>query len=147
VGWVAFRDVGLLAFGLLNLVVLRWLTGSESPRALVAALSVVALGFFLLNTRMQVNYSLPAIALLCILWATGDRRYRRILLAVTLTCLINWLLLDWRRGALAPAPARLLHLLNAAAYVLAGFALFLAARRTVAGTGREATRRARDALR
>jgi Gpi18-like mannosyltransferase len=147
VGWVAYRDVGLLAFGLLNLVALRWLTGREDPWALVAALSVVALGFFLLNTRMQVNYSLPAIALLCILWATADRRYRRILLAVTLMCLINWLLLDWRLGALAPTSVRLLHLLNAAAYVLAGVVLFVAARGTVAGTGRQAPRRARDALR
>jgi hypothetical protein len=85
-----YRDLGLMLFGLLYLVTLARLVARDSPRQVVLAGSVIALGFFFLNTRMHVNYVFLAFPLLCALAPAGGLRPRLALAAATLACLIDW---------------------------------------------------------
>src|SRR5262249_11543793 len=67
---LTYRNLGVLAFGLLYLVVLHALLGRSRAKSWVAGGAVVALGFFVLNTRMHENYVFLTFPLLSALAAS-----------------------------------------------------------------------------
>ena len=127
-GVIAFREVGLLAFGALGLILLWLLLGRTKPQTVVAAGAAMALGFFMLSTRMHVNYAFPVFAFLAIL-VTAEWQYIPITSIVIITSLIDWELLD----ELIPDRAILktVHLINAGFFVLAFVILLVVAGRTI----------------
>jgi len=115
-GLVSYRDIGLVAFAMLNVLVFYWLVGRFTSVNLFASAALIGLGFFVLSTRMHVNYLFSVFALLSIL-AGIDRRYGLILAAITIACLVDWNVLGSVMSSVS------IHLVNAAVYVLALVAL------------------------
>ncbi|MGI9148390.1 MAG: hypothetical protein ACR2IK_17885 [Chloroflexota bacterium] len=89
---LSYRDVGLLAFGALQVLVLVRLGRDTSTRRLTQAAAVLALGFFIVNTRMHVNYVFLAFPFLCALAAgsLSGPASRLVLVAVTMACIVDW---------------------------------------------------------
>lgn len=128
-GLLSYRDIGLVIFSTLNIWVFYWLLGRFTSVNLFVSSSLIGLGFFVLSTRMHVNYSFPVFALLSVLLPI-DRRYWAVLVAITITCLIDWNILGPITGSTS------FHLINAAAYVLAFVVLLFVVRVQVAGQSR-----------
>jgi Gpi18-like mannosyltransferase len=116
-GLITFRDIGVLGFGLFCAVVLFWLFRQYDRERVIAAGALVALGFFILTTRMHENYSFPVLAFLSVLWASRNHWYKVVLLVTTIAALINWMVLD---DFVAPGDLLPLHLANSVLF-LAGF--------------------------
>ncbi|MBI5305185.1 MAG: DUF2029 domain-containing protein [Chloroflexi bacterium] len=129
-GVIAYREVGLIAFGVLCLIVLYGLLGRTKPHTVVAAGAAMAFGFFMLSTRMHVNYAFPVFAFLAILVASREWWYTPIGALTIVTSLVDWELFD----EFIPARALLktIHLVNAGFFVLAFVLLLLAVRATIA---------------
>jgi hypothetical protein len=87
---LSYRDVGLLAFGSLQVFTLSAVWRRFSPRHVAQGAAVLGLGFFLLNTRMHVNYVFLAFPFLCALAGTRQPGARLVLACVTLACIVDW---------------------------------------------------------
>jgi len=131
-GLVAYREVGLVLFGALCLILLYGLLGRAKPHTVVATGAAMAFGFFMLSTRMHVNYAFPVFAFLAILVTGRDWRYIPITALVTLTSLVDWELFD--EFFSDRALLKQFHLVNAGFFVLAFVATLFVARATI---GRE----------
>lgn len=131
-GLVAYREVGLVLFGALCLILLYGLLGRAKPHTVVAAGAAMAFGFFMLSTRMHVNYAFPVFAFLAILVTGRDWRYIPITALVTLTSLVDWELFD--EFFSDRALLKQFHLVNAVFFVLAFMATLFVVRATI---GRE----------
>lgn len=146
-GFVPYRDVGLLLFGVLYLVVLYWLLGRSRSESVIAGAALVSLGFFVLNTRMHVNYSFPAFALLCVLCASTYRLYKLVLVGVTVSSLLDWGVLERLLPGASPGALACAHLFNSGLCLLAFAALFVAVRNTVVSEPRRGSLLRRDVTR
>ena len=93
-GVIEYRMIGLAAFGTLYLATLYWLAGRAKPQNAIAASALIALGFFILSTRMHENYSFPVFALLSILGVSRDWRYAFLLIVTTGANLVDWQIFD-----------------------------------------------------
>ncbi|MBI5649875.1 MAG: hypothetical protein HZC40_05415 [Chloroflexi bacterium] len=123
-GVIAYREIGFIAFGLLCLLTFYWLAGRAQPKSALAAGAIAALGFFIVSTRMHVNYSFPAFAFLSIMCVANDWRYALALVLATIAALFNWQLFDeWFPNQTALTIARLI---NSGIFV-AAFAILIAA--------------------
>lgn len=135
-----YRDLGLIAFGALNVVLAGLLAGRRSARSLIAGAATVALGFFMLNTRMHVNYSFPTLAFLSMLCTLREPRYRMILAMVSFSMIVDWNVFDQALAELGPVAVAWSHRINAGVYVAAFVALLVTAIGTIRREPRVAVR-------
>jgi Gpi18-like mannosyltransferase len=128
-GTITYRDIGFIAFGLMCLLTFYWLAGRAQSQSAIAGGALAALGFFIVSTRMHVNYSFPAFAFLSILCVARDGRYALALALATIAALFNWQLFDeWFPNPTALTTARLI---NSGIFVAAFTILLTAVRDTI----------------
>jgi len=89
-GSLTARTVGLLAFGVANLLVLF---RSHEQRTRWMSAAYIGFAFFMLSTEMHENYLYPTVVLLVIA-ACSARRYVLLALIITVTALANMALHD-----------------------------------------------------
>jgi Gpi18-like mannosyltransferase len=128
-GIITYRDIGFIAFGLMCLLTFYWLAGRAQSQSAIAGGALAALGFFIVSTRMHVNYSFPAFAFLSILCVARDGRYALALALATIAALFNWQLFDeWFPNPTALTTARLI---NSGIFVAVFTILLTAVRDTI----------------
>jgi hypothetical protein len=93
VGPLTWNAAGFLLLGALYVPTLIRLRRSSDPRALYVAAASIAVGFFMLSTRMHENHLFCALPLLA-LAGVRSRPGRVVLLVLTTTMLANMLLHD-----------------------------------------------------
>ncbi len=93
VGALSYRRASLLLFGLLVALAFPVLHAARDPRMVATVAAALTLGFFVVSTRMHVNYSFAAFPFLCLLAASGWHG-RAALGAATVGCLTNWAIED-----------------------------------------------------
>jgi hypothetical protein len=92
-GALSGTTVGFLAFGAFYAVLLAWAASPRHERVLAWASASVALGFFVLSTRMHENHGFAWLPL-ALLAVGSDRRWRGLLVLASLSLTANMLLHD-----------------------------------------------------